>query len=226
MKKICIIATVAILAMNVNAQNRMGIKTGANIANISASEVTEGDVHIQSGSGSVIMGLAVGFYDNYSFNKFFGIQAEVLFSMQGDTYTSETEETNKETGEIVIVKKSVVEHFNYVTFPILLEIKPITADFSIFAGPQFGFNVFNSLIIGDRNISGANLDYYYKDQNSKLNTFDLSAVIGVQYLFMDQVAVSFRYVHGFTSVLESTSADRIMTGGKNRVFQLGLGLTF
>jgi hypothetical protein len=129
MKKIFLIAILANLSLAplvANAQestsgskaNRFGIKAGLNFASISDCSIKSGSNTIDIEGGKITIGFHAGLFDNYSFNRLFGLQVEALFSMQGN-------------------KKGKL---SYINVPVLLELKPVQ-NLGILAGPQIGLNV-------------------------------------------------------------------------------------
>ena len=205
MKKILILVAALALTIGATAQEKpftYGIKAGLTISQISsgimgnlvfpadASIVPNYDVD----ATDMLIGFFVSGHFNYSFGHFFGIQPELSFSMQG----------GKELG--------TTYHFNYINVPVLFEVKPVT-NFSIFVGPQIGFNIYKSETINGNTIPRS---YIY------IKTVDWAAVVGLQYAIMDKYLISARYNIGFSTVFDG---DKI-SGRANRVLQFGIGYQF
>jgi opacity protein-like surface antigen len=216
MKKLFLIVATVSLATGVYAQNKFGLKAGLNLSQESSGSIKlDGTTLSESDASSILPGFHVGIYGNFGFNDHLGLQLEGVFSMQGGS----------ESEDAVTLK----EHFNYINIPILLDIKPIPA-FSIFVGPQIGFNIYNSIKAGEESISGSDVDDLFEEMGCKVNVIDFAAVVGLQYTVMEHFTIGARYNIGFTSILGPTSeakdAKLSVSGIANRVIQFSVGWTF
>jgi hypothetical protein len=216
MKKSIMLVTALFFVTGIYAQTRFGIKTGLNLSQNSSGSIkmngrTLGDVD----AGGMLTGFHVGLYSNVGISDYFGLQIESQFSTQGD---SDSE------GAI-----TVKEHFNYVNIQALLDLKPAPS-FSIFVGPQIGINVYSSMTAGEESISGDDLKDYLADNYCKINTYDVSLVVGLQCLIMDHFTIGARYNIGFTPILgitdDAKDAGISISGLANRVLQFSVGWTF
>lgn len=124
MKKIIIISLVFVLACSSSfAQSKWGFgpKIGVNV-----STATKSDAGYKAG-------MFVGAFANYRMNDFFGVQPELLFSMQG---------AKSDGGKLKL---------NYINVPVMAKAY-LYKGLSLELGPQFGFNVgskYNGYIITD-----------------------------------------------------------------------------
>ena len=218
MKKILILVTALAITIGATAQENpltYGVKAGLNISQFSSGSVEAMGMSEDYDATGAAIGFFVSGHVNYSFGQFFGIQPELSFSMQG---------AKDSEGD-----HSLTQCYNYINIPVLFEVKPMT-NFSIFVGPQIGFNIYKSMTekMGGESvtISGSEVDDFLKEAGLKTNSFDLAAVVGLQYAINGQFLISARYNVGFTTVLDSDVSGMSVSGGNNRVFQLGIGYTF
>jgi hypothetical protein len=186
MRKFLLLVTALAITIGATAQEKpftYGLKVGLNLSQTSSGTLPlppydvmffERDID----ATDIVYGFFVSGHFNYSLSQFFGIQPELSFSMQGGNRTS-----------------------NYINIPALFEVKPIT-NFSLFVGPQIGFNVYSSL--------------------GNINTFDFAAVVGLQYAIAGKYLISARYNIGLTPVYDIDG----ISGFANRVLQFGIGYQF
>ena len=206
-KKILFAALALLMTMVANAQFKYGIKAGMNISQLGTASM-EGK---SSGPASDMkIGFHIGVHANYSFTDLMGLQAEAVFSMQGGSFTGLYDDDDGNA-----YKAKVKRTLNYINIPVLFEIKPFD-DFSIFIGPQFGFNIYKSASAMGTTMSGSD----FKKTGWDVNTVDIAAVAGAQYTIMGQFLISARYNFGFTNTADS------FKGYCNRVIQIGLGYQF
>jgi opacity protein-like surface antigen len=222
MKKVLILSLALLLGIGATAQVKFGVKAGLNLSSLSdvKAEVSGISVTALENDGMTV-GFHVGGFVNFSFGQFIGLQPELLFSMQG----------GKQKTNSLIGIGSVDYTFDYINVPVLLDIKPF-AGFSVLVGPQIGFNIYKSATFGDKTYSGSDFDKEFEDAfgEKPFQSFDLAAVIGVQYTFIDHLTVGARYNIGLTDAFNmSVSASGITTdatGWKNSVIQISVGWTF
>ncbi|HEX2629749.1 MAG TPA: porin family protein [Chitinophagaceae bacterium] len=193
MKKTILLLSISLFAlMAVNAQHRFIITPGLNIAKSDISPVGDG-----SDLKSKI-GFDGGIGAEFSFSKYFSIQPEVNFSMQGVKGEGNGSET--------------IISLNYITVPVLAKVKPAPG-FSILAGPQIGFlTSANSKITNEPK----------QDLKDLLKSTDIFGVFGIEYQFPIGVFVGVRYQLGFTDIID----EEIGTELKNRSFTFRAGYSF
>lgn len=190
MKKIILAATALLFSTGAFAQHfEYGAKTGLSFAKMTKFEDT-----------GFKTGIYAGAFAEYVINDFVGVQAELLYSMQGARW---------EAGNELLRYK-----FCYVNLPIFAKIY-VSKGLSVDLGPQFGYMVSAKIKFKDEVSSVTN--NVYDDGN--LKKFDISAAIGLSYKFAYGLEASARYNLGLTKVIESKSS-------KNSVFQIGLGYRF
>jgi len=218
MKKILILIAALAITIGAKAQEKpftYGLKAGMNLSHTtSGTTKILGETQSYNASGTAIGFFASGHF-NYSFGEFVGIQPELSFSMQG-AKESEGNFSSSLT-------------FNYINIPVLFEVKPME-NLSIFVGPQVGFNIYRSMTNkkGDESetLSGSDFDDRLKANDSKLNSFDFAAAVGLQYAIVGKYLISARYNIGFNTVIGSNADELSVSGGATRVFQFGFGYQF
>jgi hypothetical protein len=112
-------AAMLVLPQAAAAGVKLGIKGGANIANVN------GDFTETIADWKSSVGFCAGIFIELNFGRILTIQPEVLYTMKG---------ADAGTGKL---------KFDYIEIPILLKIRIPTGSVHpfIFAGPAFGFNL-------------------------------------------------------------------------------------
>ncbi len=148
MKRI-LVAVVALLVVNgVFSQVKFGIKAGVNMSSVSGIEASAPGLSVEIiENDGMAFGFHGGAFANISFGEYFGLQPELLFSMQGGKQKLNSGLLLYMMGPSELDTYSSDFRFNYINLPILLEIKPIAGiDLGILVGPQFGLNIYNSAL--------------------------------------------------------------------------------
>jgi len=175
-----------------NAQSfNLGLKAGANIFRLSGNSF---DKKSQ-------FGFSAGAYGELYLNKSWGIQPELLFS-QSQAKTSES--FNQQYGGVSFQTVSL----DYITLPVMLAFRP-TKEFTILAGPQIGYLVYQTQNLVQRN------GQYKADAFKKV---DLSIVFGGQFN-LNKFKLGARYVIAVNNINGLDNAD----SWQNQGFQLYLG---
>jgi hypothetical protein len=160
------------------------VKAGLNISNQNVSW-----------SGSSIdtkakVGIHLGGYAVIMLIENFGIQPEILFSMQGAKYPDYDGKTM----------------FNYLNIPILARYN-INEMFSVHAGPQIGF-----LLSAKSEDNGDKMD-----RKDEFDGTDIGGAIGVNAEWPSGINCGIRYVIGFSQISKDVDDNGEF---KNNVFQL------
>lgn len=200
MKKLFLIAAVAVLGMNsADAQVSFGVKAGPQLTNFVGDDADESEMKL---------GFNVGGYANIRFSEQLAFQPELLFSMQGDK--------NEETifGEDIKTTNTL----SYINVPLMMKwyaYDGLNFEF----GPQVGFNVgAKSKVEGpDGSIEG---DW---EDNA---TVDFGVNIGAGYEMTNGLNFGLRYGRGLTSVSDAEDANGDKFKVYNSVISLGIGYTF
>ena len=123
------LAFVTVSLTKVNAQSStdtrenlsFGLKLGTNYSNVYDSD---DDDLVADGK----FGFAAGAFVSIPFNKFVGIQPEVMFSQKGF----------KSSGSFLGSNYEVTRTSNFIDVPVLLAVKPVE-EVTILFGPQFSY---------------------------------------------------------------------------------------
>lgn len=158
MKKLLfMIISATLVAASVSAQDdrgkiSVGVKAGANIANVYDSE---GDDFNADGR----LGLATGVFVAIPIGQFLGVQPELLFSQKG--YQS--------AGTVLGFDYSYTRTSNYIDVPILLALKP-SSFVTILLGPQYSYLVKQTDVF-ENPFSDATVEEEFENDNLRKNTF-------------------------------------------------------
>jgi len=191
--------------VNMSAQNiKFGVKGGLNISNESGNESIGN--YISEDSHKTKTGFHVGAVANYRITSKFGVEVDLMYSMQGykDKLTVEAEQML--SGE----NFTVTSH--YINIPIAAKFYPV-GNFYVECGPQMGFLLSKK----GKLENWENDNPFTSDANKK---FDFGLFGGLGYEFDNGLLVEARYVHGLTDTMKKVS------GHKNRNFQISIGYLF
>jgi hypothetical protein len=190
MKKLSLTSCVMMLALYSFAQGISGgIKAGLNLANQEYSS------ELFSLNTTTKLGSHGGVYVVAMITENFGIQPEVLFSMQGSNWDFQGQE-----GKF---------NFSYVNIPVLFRYS-FNEMISIHGGPQFGFLLSAEL----ENENGDSQDW-----EDTTKSMDLAGAIGVEFDLPNGLGFGARYTGGFSNVAED-DADFDGLEIRNRAIQL------
>ena len=190
---------------SMNAQNiEFGVKGGINFSNESGNGTIEN--YVGSDSHKMKTGFHVGAVANYRINPKFGVEADLMYSMQGykDKVTVDAEQIIND------------ENFNvtshYINLPIAAKFYPID-NFYVECGPQMGYLLSKKGKLDNWD----NENLFKSDANKK---FDFGIFGGLGYEFDNGFLVEARYVHGLTETMKN------IDGHKNRNVQISIGYLF
>ncbi len=214
MKKILFMAAAALVSTGAFAQGiQWGVKAGLNMASISDNK-TEGM------NSKMRMGFHVGAVGEYTINDFVGVQAELLFSQQGQKMTPKEGDG-----------KSVAK-LSYLNLPVMAKLY-LTDGLSLEVGPQFGYLMSakrksedfpaESEMNGEQDL----LDKKDMGVDDYMKRFDVSAALGLSYKFACGVDVAARYNLGLTKVSDKMVDDNDKKiSPKNNVIAVSVGYRF
>lgn len=213
MKKIMMIAVMAVACLTANAQNEVGQftlqpKIGMNIANLTGVKYYVGSKEENS---NYMVDFAIGVEAEYGLAEKFSLAAGVLYSRQGCDYgkvTTFDPNYNTESGW-----NKNQDELGYLNIPIVANYY-IAKGFAIKAGIQPGF-----LLSAKSNIDLIGRYVYEEIDKKDFESFDLSIPIGLSYE-TDNVVIDGRYNLGLTKV------NKVGDSSKNSVIQFTLGYKF
>ena len=219
MKKLLLLILTLIFTITANAQIKYGVKAGVNLSQNTVSTLTFDDgCYHEWESHNFLTGFHISGHVNFSLGKYFGIQPELSFSTQGGKYKSQFYLKEYHGFYLPLIENNTIytNNYHYINLPVLFEVKPFT-NFSVFAGPQIGFNVYN-------------------DTDWNVNTCDFAIATGLQYAIAGKFLISARYNIGLTkttsdsrqwySIAPMEHFNAKITGGANRVLQFSVGYQF
>ena len=213
MKKMMMIAAMAVACLTASAQNEVGQltlqpKIGMNITNISGAEIVTGT---STENANFMVDFAVGIEAEYGLAEKFSLAAGILYSRQGCDFG----EFKASNGYTTVGWDKNQNKLGYLNIPIVANYY-IAKGFAIKAGIQPGF-----LLSAKRKIDGIgdtpSEDIDYKDA---CNSFDLSIPLGLSYE-TDNVVIDGRYNLGVTKINKEGDKDL-----KNSVIQFTIGYKF
>lgn len=184
-----------------NLDITFGAKAGLNLATIT------GDLEdIKSRTSFHVGGMAI-----IAISEEFAVQPELLYSGQGAKYDGFT------------------LALDYLYVPILAKYF-VTEEFSLEAGPQFGYLLSAKLKedSSNNNGGGGNVNTPERraesvDVKDSVKSFDFGLNIGASYLIDSNINVSARY---FLGLANGNDLDDSFGDFKNSVFQLSVGYFF
>lgn len=156
-KTILIIISATLISSCLYAQDdrskiSIGVKAGANYANVYDSEGEEFD-----SDGK--LGLAAGAFVAIPIGQFFGIQPEVLFSQKG----------YKSSGSILGFDYDLTRTSNFIDIPLLFALKP--SNFvTVLLGPQYSF-LLKQTDVFNNPISNVVVEQEFENENVRKNIF-------------------------------------------------------
>lgn len=191
MKKLLLSSFVMVLAVYSYGQGISGgVKAGMNLAN---QKWTTSGVSLDTKAKP---GLHAGAFITAMINEKFGVQPEVLFSMDGSRWDFSGNDSKFK--------------FNYVSVPVLLRYN-ITEMISVHAGPQLG------ILVGAEAEDESGDTEDIKDQ---VKGMDFAGAAGAEIVLPVGLGFGARYVIGLTNIADTEDGDFDDIEVKNRNFQI------
>ena len=197
MKKVFFLVCLAVIlgasnSVQAQAQAAIGIKGGLNFANVDIKDV----------STDSRTGFHGGAFMLFKFSKI-GIQPELIFSKQGNSFKFNSQELKA--------------NYDYINIPIILKLYTV-AGINIQVGPQFGFITKAEQDVPDL----INSTVTKQDVKDQLKGSDISAAIGLGWDLPFGLIIDARYNLGLSKINDSSGSSE----AKNQVFQVALGYKF
>lgn len=236
MKKIYIVACLALLTGNTFAQIMVGPKVGVNFSQINYGE--DYDQRFDSFDQPFQNGFQAGLAFDFQNSHFFSLYSELLYTQKGSKYDASSNESG--TVNYFIEERRDLT-LNYIEVPLLARLKiGGNSQFYVNAGPTASYWL-NGKIKQTTIINGISSStegaVTFKDEDEitgtedgivfareDVNRFDIGAAIGAGALvdFVEgKFNIDVRYTVGFTSVYES-SGD-LKDSWKNNVLSVSVG---
>ena len=192
MKKVmvCLFACLMTLAATecVNAQKvNFGVKAGLNLSTWNYDDA------------SLRPGFHAGGFATVQFSRMFAVQPEVMYSMEGAAWKTESTTTILGTEYYARNKYTATSHKLIV--PVMLQFTPISM-LTIEAGPQFGFNLAVSHHIKS-NIAGiVETESDVDVDKENYNMFEMGIAAGLKLNLTRNMAIGARYVYGISPIFD------------------------
>lgn len=208
MKKILIPLIISMLCfMSLRAQDvYYGPKVGGNLSHI----FYNGDDELYS-SGKMRLSSHFGVFTEFVFTDFISLQPELLFSIKGDKFISDADESYDYV-------------YKYLSLPIMFKYY-VTKEISVEVGPQVAY------LLSAKNLETSELySSEYGDEEASIDlkenmqVYDVGAAAGVGYLTKTGFYLSARYTLGLINVDNSEGENA--NSFKNGTFQLSAGFSF
>ncbi len=199
MSLILIVVSVCCFSVRANAQlPHFGVKAGLNLATVNGPDVSK-----VFSNTELKPGVVVGAYMTYDLVPFLSIQPEVLYSMKGTKAT--------ENPSLPRLPVNVTQIYNYIEVPVLLKLNlplgpALPFSPSIFAGPDFAFNVTSKSEVTGLGIVGTTT----VDTKDITRSFDLNVAVGLGAGFgvgPANLGLELRYTFGTGSLLKAGESN-------------------
>jgi hypothetical protein len=225
MKKVIILIVAMVLCRaDIFAQAKFGVTGGINVSSLMGPVETRPNAISIPGPIGFTAGAMVGGFARYDFKeiRWLGVQADMLFSMQGGRNLSYWREGQSHT--INTLRQ------NYINLPLLVDFKPFgRVPLSFLVGVQGGLCVWRSAD-GKRIKNTAGSIYFNRD---------VASILGLRYVFTEQLSAEFRYIYSNSPTLSIDDTWMVIgnpnpdgsvpyktAGGENVVFQFRVSWTF
>lgn len=185
-----------------NTTPGIGVKAGMNFANLTHSAGSEEEE-------SIFIGLTGGLFARLIVSEDIYLQPEILFTGRG----GRTEWTVQ---EVIYSKEYCLQ---YIDLPVMV-LFPMGEKGFFEIGPYASYLVKASLITSPNLPNSGTVNLLNRDDFNNLDA-GVAAGIGLEF---NMLSISVRYNYGLTNVARSPMAESILDKGKNRFFQLTVGL--
>lgn len=220
MKKFLLIAAVAVLGINANAQEfKFGPKAGFAMSTIKIDEKQD-DLSARKMDPKYTF--YIGGMAEYKFNDKFALQGEVLYSPLGGNENID----GVNAGGIFVGEKTKIT-FGTILVPISGKYF-ITEGFSVAAGLNVGIiltakqkTVLGSDFLG-MEVEAEDSDYKDGDIKKAIKTLNLAPFLGVEYALENGLFFDARYSLGVSNLSNDNSGGSV----KNSFAQIGVGFKF
>lgn len=197
---ICLVAAVMTLCATTGAKAQkfgFGVKGGLNLSTWTQE------------NGDWRVGFHVGGFANIAFNKMFAIQPELMYSMEGCSWSVENSTTVLGTEYYANLKSRATAHKLIV--PIMFQFTPIQP-LTLELGPQLGFNLsMKGHAEFETNFPGvSNYDKDVDYDSDAYNTFEMGLAVGARYNIAKNMSVGARYVYGLTPLFDEVEQSGVV----------------
>ncbi|MCB9201950.1 MAG: PorT family protein [Flavobacteriales bacterium] len=198
MKKLFLIAAVAVSTVVFGQETKFGAKAGVNLANLT------GDVE----NSDMKVGFYVGGYANIGITEVFSFQPELLYSAQGAKF--------EESGSGYSYEEKL--NLSYLNIPLMLQYE-LAEGFKAEFGPQVGF-LLSAKDKWEGSYAGES-ESGDEDVKDAFKSIDFGLNIGLNYELESGLNFGARYNVGLSNIADEDDVDV-----KNAVISAGVGYTF
>lgn len=209
MKKMMFISTIA-LVLSVGAisaqESRFGVKGGLNLSTLTTDDFDDKNLK---------PGFHIGVFNKVSLGEVFAIQPELLYITKGAKYSYDN----------ALVKGDSKFNLNYIELPVKLVVNLLDI-FEVQFGPYVGYLVDAKLETNAEVLNFWNVNSEDEIDRKQFKDFDYGLSLGVG-LNLEPLIVGVNYNLGLTPVAaEDKISDDILSGAKNSVIQVYVGIKF
>lgn len=193
-----------LLTVNAQSDYKLGIKGGANFANLSSSTTQNSEV---------LSGINIGLFAKVPLNKTFALQPEIYFTSKG----------SQQTYENAFVTGKAKFELNYIEIPIML-VLDLTNNFNFQLGPYVSYLISSKV----ENSSDSSFSFEENIDSDDFNKFDTGIAAGFGYE-TKTIGFGIRYNLGLLSVGKEKNylgTNYVFPDGKNGVINLFLSYSF
>ncbi len=228
----------------VNSQDfHYGLYAGANINTMKIANDLYINSNVDDTEKLMSLGFRAGFFGEYSFNDYFGVEMDLSFSQHGYRLMNEFEFYGDNSQITLSTKEEKMS--NDISLALMFKYYTLNKKLSIDLGvqPAYTFMVrsFASETLKQDSLNvnfSSNLlvDTVLVLDKSTYNPFNLSVTGGVTCYFSENVFMTIRYMFGLTDLFVKEVGkfdeegcyytERVNLLSRNRVLQLGLGWRF
>ncbi|MFC3157785.1 Outer membrane protein beta-barrel domain-containing protein [Chryseobacterium arachidis] len=220
MKKILLLAAVAVMGVSVSAQEfRFGPKAGYSFSNVKLKD------NSNSETSDPVHTFYVGGLAEYKISDRFGLQGEVLYSPLGGKLNVAEVDPDDPTNFLNIKAKQT-----YHTLLVPISAKYfITEGLSVSAGASFGVILSaKQKYSADLGLGGVIPGFELNSEDEmdikdQMNTLNIAPFLGAEYMLENGLFFDARYNLGVSNLAKNTSDGEKMT---NSFFQVGVGFKF
>jgi hypothetical protein len=209
MKKIIMMAVMAVAALSANAQQEAGTFSIQPKAGLNVTSITSEGSALKAKAG-----FTAGVEGMYQATEKFGVSAAVMYSMQGakvkQDFVKDMAIAYGYGAAVGAINEDMKINYGYINIPILANYY-VVKGLAVKAGIQPGFMVSAKGKLGDTSVN-------IKESCKK---FDFAIPVGVSYEIAN-VVIDARYNIGLTKTMKGDGVKKT----KNSVFQFTVGYKF
>jgi hypothetical protein len=219
MKKIAftLFAALFVFALQAQAQVRVGVRAGLNMATWGGDAVENFSSMIETSEAfrtEMNPSFHAGAYVNVPLSEVVSLEPGLFYSGKGLRMSQSYFSNN-----LLKPQATITDNAHYIEMPVLVRVN-LGPGFQLFAGPQVSYLAQNE-IRAEAGLLGASYGYDWK-VDAGLRKFDFGVTGGIGYAFTNGLNMQAGYEWGLTSLDEGRSN----VDAYNRVIKVSMGYTF